>query len=424
MMKILLIFLISIPLCSAMLVGPEMTFTSKKMLLNELLRKNGTYSKYNTQDVFEVIYQSYIKENYSDVSVKLHNNSSRYYIELEIKDLVIFLKDDVGVIEATFNKSSLKFLKNYEILVSKYLFEHLAKNGFKPTSLLGGGEVNLDIATFFINDLNKIANFLADMMNHPGLFAGPFENDLYNSAPFQYLPKGVQDNLENLFKQVHSGKIKDYHVFRTQWNNSLLQKPQMFEYIESNYNQIKNANKSELVRIVKSEAFSSLDAVYKQELIELFEDAQSMSKKELVEEMDSFFQQPTYHPIALHNERVEIKGIRAQSSFKEFIQYSEILINRARYTNELTGKLLKIYYRSYHGVATGAHAYSQWWHYLADARMNPDNYKNLLPWHLSKSKVSLNRMFESAPYFRKCIREFKGKVHKKIGYYVDSLFPD
>ncbi|MBL7663698.1 MAG: hypothetical protein JNM93_01095 [Bacteriovoracaceae bacterium] len=414
-----------------MKVGPEFTFTNKTMIAEEVTRFitrweafkktwSGSKSLLQATKMFFDLPARYSEYN-ADLSVEratvaVRSQPSTFQRRFNVSD-------DVGVVEVTMKEITIADLRADIQALENDLFVSLRKAGFTPSSLIGGGEINLDYRTFFGNDVKKLSNFLADLFNYPALFDGLLEKDYYIGTPMSLKSEKTREYFKKLHNKTMKGKITSIEEYAEEMNHVFCHTKDIEHYLGMFY-------KTRWIiddEVLNREPFKALDPFIRERIKKLVTKVDSYpTKKSFLNALDNITYDIAHnHLIRLHDNRLEIKALHAQENAVEFLLLSQLFAYRANAINEITDRGEIIQYQIDNGVRGKVEAYSQFYYYVTGATMDINEYQKIIPSKYRGLKVlTPKKAFAPYTFFNMCNRHLLMEAHKKIGHSVDLQFPD
>lgn len=346
--------------------GSEFTFTNFKHLAVEYTGSNNT--KHNKTAYFEK-YKTWAEKYCETHKCTVHADYSfNEYIEVTVKfedGLKISAGRDQNVIEFRMSPMTEKEMVARSKTVQEVVFDGMKDIGLEPSMWYGSGHLNIDISTTFGNDIRFLKNFIVDYHNHPALAEGILESDFYNALPMSMYPENAKNEFEKLLRQVDAGEIQSM--------------PELVERMQK----------------LNLERF------------------ESQKKMGLTKGVSLYFP---------NTSRLEVRAMRAQNSFDEFIMQSRLFSARAKFVKTLTDQGVNIEWKRNVGSNDPIQALSQFYNYVKDtglewrevrAAILPAKYK-VLP--LVKSPKYAYQDIRKCPYyFKRLWQSLQNKIGKGSG---------
>ena len=102
----------------------------------------------------------------------------------------VWPRSDILVQEQKTRPATIATLRANADFLHETTFDRRANLGSRAAFLFGSGHVHIDLATAFGDDARLLADFVADLINHPGLYLGPLVRDRITSHdPRRYLAR-------------------------------------------------------------------------------------------------------------------------------------------------------------------------------------------------------------------------------------------
>lgn len=175
---------------------------------------------------------------------------------------------DMGVLEVTAKPETLERWRMLEKIVQSDLFNTMRDVGLiPPRRIASGGHINIGVKEAFGRDTRLLRNFFVDFTNHSELATGAFLSDAFNAPALNAHPEKRKE-FARLLKKLDP-RIKSIAI--KQWIDEV-KKRVYSEDFESGYFSVKSGWRK-------------------------------------------------FQALALHDERVEVRAVRAQQSANEFTQY-------------------------------------------------------------------------------------------------------
>ena len=108
---------------------------------------------------------------------------------------------DTGCLEVQTKPSTVAEFTEQKNIIQKVIWDTAKELDLKPHKRIGGGHVNVDLATAFPeNNALLFRNFIVDQANHPEWTAGIFGNHTGNAPPISALETHLHDNFKDVIK--------------------------------------------------------------------------------------------------------------------------------------------------------------------------------------------------------------------------------
>lgn len=188
--------------------GPEFSFTNQKILASM-----STVNDYNNPVNHEVLakWREIFVELCEPDKCIVTNSSDKHgkaYKVLFPDGWWFQAGSDTGCLEVQTKPLTLEgFLAKKEIL-EKFIFDSGKKLNLIPHERIGGGHLNIDLATAFPNNNARLfRNFIVDQANHPELIWGIFGNHLGNSPPISALEPHLHDAFKSVIEEFDANGV-------------------------------------------------------------------------------------------------------------------------------------------------------------------------------------------------------------------------
>jgi len=331
--------------------GLEFTFSSNELgdLYNEEKFFNNTDFKY--RKVSERVHSelvAVVEKNCSGCQLKLVSEGAsqvvfpdRYWIQIAT---------DPGVIEIQAKPATLK---QYQKLKARFdiLFESAAQIGLFPDTFMSGGHIHVGLAAFKNNPL-LLRNFLVDFTNHFELAEGILDLNPKNASSLR-------------MQQDEFGALDRFKTFIENFDRGTL--------LSKNHKKIESS-----------------EALAKQYY-------------DIVQQGNLYGKSARYQALNLqrHNKgqesTIEIRSIRTQASFDEFLQELTLFEGRLKYLKKLTDKKIRIPLEDYvNSSKLGTKKFDKllvekFYRYVTESELRWEEYKPLIYLEeLRRKKIELN----------------------------------
>lgn len=208
---------------------------------------------------------------------------------------------DVGCLEVQTKPLTLEDFLKRKYILDEFIFDSAKELNLIPHERIGGGHLNIDLATAFPDNNAKLfRNFIVDQANHPELVWGMFGNHLGNSPPISALEPHLHDVFKSVIEEFDSldDTVKGEKAIR------------------------------ELGREVQRRVYVSNPFWLANDKKVWYPD---------------YYQHLSFRSIGLgtpvEQRRLELRGFRPQQSVKEFLLELEFFDARLNYLNKLTTPL-------------------------------------------------------------------------------------
>ena len=181
--------------------GIELTFTCLPLMEHARNEDGEKYAKLY-QLLFDNLIEKFKKDDRVTLSEITKDKHGYDIVTIRTKDVLdetktieLYLHSDDWVFEVGGSPlTSIQVQANLE-KIQDIVFGTAGHLGLYPHSRVGCGHLHLEYSSHFHGDAKLFRNFLVDLFNRPELFLGGLSRDLLNSPPVSVLPKDRQDEL-------------------------------------------------------------------------------------------------------------------------------------------------------------------------------------------------------------------------------------
>jgi hypothetical protein len=369
-MRILCLCLLSIMVFAdfdpeKVIFGPEFTFSSPKYITQQWvsggIRRYGPGLRRVVDNAWDNKLTKILLDYCEDrpCSYTALNHTMLWDDGMEINFL-----HDVNVKEVKMNPMTLEEYRLHKTRIQEAVFDNMEKIGLTPQKIYGEGHISMDLGTAFDGDVKKLANFVTDMFNHPGMFWGVLEQNGFDAVPFMFADSRQKKLYNRLLKKV--------------WNEQITTVDEFVEYFRN--------------EVMK-------DKVHKFQMIK-FHDA-------LVE--STFGGDVVYQSGA----RMEIRALRAQQSMDDFENLIEMFSRRIKYLDGIE----RVEFITDVGVNTKAQALSQFYEYVKGTNMEWERFSSMIPAKYKKTALLTDpkKIYEKQTNCSMFMHGFRRTVHGMAG---------
>lgn len=225
---------------------------------------------------------------------------------------------DPGVIEVKMGPATVKTFREMAPIIEKDLYARASAVGLTPPKISGSGHVHIDLKSAFGDDALLFRNFIVDFTNHSELATGVLLRDTYN-APALNLDQNKRAAFERVIRDFDEGRITTIDDLARQIQDRVYGKMLDRKYQALN-----------LTKILKSDVAART---------------------------------------------VEIRSIRAERNFEQFVKISEMFEARIEYLKKV-GK--PIPYQNVAAIDDRVKGVKAFYQYITESGLDYKKYKPLL----------------------------------------------
>lgn len=320
---------------SALIFGPEWTFTNDKLIAADTSEDSNRPYVLKLREKVQLHFAKYCQT--SGKCKYLTDGGSEEFQILTPFGTYLTLGTDPGVFEVQSEPRSLEQWRAESAYYQEVIFDNFKKIGLKPHLREGAGHLNIGIQ-YFEKNPKLLRNFIVDFYNHPGV--GVVLNSLTaNQFDSAYL--------DQWFERNHTGatSLSVYQSFENFYQMAL--------------------DKLGVLDAKKNYALSDV-----REAVLLYTIPKWVALG--LRGTGSRFEATVING----RSRIEIRALRPQASMADFVRVIEIFEARVKFLSRVDRPLALLRPEP---IEDGWKALGQFADYLAEAGLNWQNYKTLMP---------------------------------------------
>lgn len=110
---------------------------------------------------------------------------------------------EAHITDTKLNNLTIEDFEKYEAIIEEVLYKGMRSLGYAPHPVIGAGHLNVGVESAFSGNIRHLKNFLSLVMNDQSLplIFGSYEHDYLYATPIQHFPLAAQNRIANILNE-------------------------------------------------------------------------------------------------------------------------------------------------------------------------------------------------------------------------------